>query len=595
MTFFFNIISIKLYRPFYSQIKLFNMLTSFYKITIDQLLYKKTSIWIRIHMPIMNWYFDIKFDLKTGYFLFHWSVNGYIWVMQIIIYCGTGLLYYFFTHMIIKLSTWRFIISCIINMSWYAFQLLYTPIYSEQSLQILIKVIITHIVYFFMATINYFPHFVSKLPWYIHYTKVIVTHTILFIITGFTLSFVFFFTWIGNYFIGLFKEIESLIDTYLSVTDIKYSVEPIPILFMISDTNSIIDSDNSNNQSRLKEYWKNRGNLVNEKDVGQTTDNPYILVARYMRGEGELNLTLMNSVLARLNIVLTAEDFSMLENLVPTVLPFPLPKFDRDVISTIGTNDTKVQGCYVFTHIIDGQQYVGRSNSLANRIREYNKKKLGLSQRPIAQLMNTNGFEAFGLHVYTLTSSVTDVTSTSIKDLTVGLEQYLVLKYKPTLNSIHVVDGVNINTTITRHHGHNNVPLFVYNEDNTLLLYKSISTQALLKDLGLFEKQVSNSIKNGTPIFDKFYVDNKLLDGVTVSLQDKETLAKDIKTISKTFGGRSTRNAVVVTDLLTKEQHVFKSKKALCRYTQENTTRPLYMRNLSKIPVIHNNWHVDFE
>lgn len=100
---------------------------------------------------------------------------------------------------------------------------------------------------------------------------------------------------------------------------------------------------------------------------------------------------------------MTKKDFGILEKLTPTLLTFP-------TVFIIGSNKNKEAGCYVFAYFSDNLQYIGRSTTLATRIRDYNIVKLASSNRTVSSLMKKEGLEAFNLYVYVLNTITLGVT-----------------------------------------------------------------------------------------------------------------------------------------------------------------------------------------
>jgi len=96
-------------------------------------------------------------------------------------------------------------------------------------------------------------------------------------------------------------------------------------------------------------------------------------------------------------------------------------------------------GIYIFTNKKTGFNYVGSSISLANRLKT-GYFVANLQNRVIDLAIKQVGLDQFSLSIYLIPESLTGSNSlTKIKNLTLALEQILILQLNPEYNVLKVV------------------------------------------------------------------------------------------------------------------------------------------------------------
>lgn len=181
-------------------------------------------------------------------------------------------------------------------------------------------------------------------------------------------------------------------------------------------------------------YWKLRA----EKDTGQQTSNPHLLAARIIKEGNTITHCDVNSVLQQQGLLVTKEE---LDELVS--IPFKEYSLDteglKDVKKTYPrkmSDNNSVSGVYVFTDNITGDQYVGSSIALGERLNHYFKKHGNTateSLRMILQAIRKQGLQNFTLRIYELPSNLQALR------FVLALEQYYILSLNPVNNSLLVV------------------------------------------------------------------------------------------------------------------------------------------------------------
>lgn len=257
-------------------------------------------------------------------------------------------------------------------------------------------------------------------------------------------------------------------------------------------TSNLVDDmfpTNTDKDTRRQRMLKQMFTAVNEPDIGQDTNNPYILAMQHFKGNAPTDLSIINSVLAYHALSLTQEEFNILKSIVPVSLSYPLPNNDPYIHSVVGPATKRktdmVPGGYVLTVNDDGRQYVGSSSNLSIRLRVYYNTKSQGSGRTISTVMSNIGPSGFSLMVYVIPfskfSDISPVTDAYRAKLIVALEQYLILDIKPALNDMLVVNGgqtKNLGEAVGLIQSATSViskVLYVYSADKDKLLYISPS------------------------------------------------------------------------------------------------------------------------
>lgn len=377
------------------------------------------------------------------------------------------------------------------------------------------------------------------------------------------------------------------------------------------------DPDNKHKHDKSKDskqskYKKDLYNAVNEPDNGQETTNPYILVKRHMKSNNAVDLETLNSILAFHDISVTPEDFSVIQQVAATTLPYPIPAGDADVISIIGKankKSAKVIGAYVLTFLEDNRQYVGGSKDLAKRVRYYYGSKGLLETRPVARLMAKHGPTAFSLKVYVMDTDAfkSPVTSVRTTNLVLALEQYLIMVLKPTLNGVLVVGGVSSSMSgsaaLALVAAKKMKQVYVYNADMTKLVYISTSRADLEKDLNVHQVTINRRLTDGKPLLSTYILSDDQLETATVSLMTTNELRDSVAELYKNrmqlrdYSSKvnSNMHSIYLTDLKSAERKpmFFVSKSQ----AQQHTVKHLRSINIKQfnreLPFTLNNWLVE--
>lgn len=169
------------------------------------------------------------------------------------------------------------------------------------------------------------------------------------------------------------------------------------------------------------------------------------LVQEHIVKGNPTNSEVINSVLLNQKVAISQKELDELLSL-PSVkfdLPFSPPEGGRDetypsLLALIRKPRSKRSnpGVYIFTHKSTGNKYVGSSNDLARRFKQYFDKHLVFANKSYGLLMplvNQEGLSAFNLQVIV-------VSSTYPKYSHCFLEQYFLLDKSFNLNTQRIVN-----------------------------------------------------------------------------------------------------------------------------------------------------------
>ena len=203
--------------------------------------------------------------------------------------------------------------------------------------------------------------------------------------------------------------------------------------------------------SNLKEYW----NTVFDKDTNQETNNPYILARRQLAsGKPPTNsiiLKLLSIVAPKLPILFDKEmeELKQIKSFFPISLDNDIAK-SRDIIRTvIGTykrlaNTKRKVGISIFTNLITGEQLVGSSLNLSERLISYLRPSHLNSNRQIGKNIAKYGLGAFRLYIFIIQEGYSDNDVNKVLAITLALEQYYIFTLNSTLNTLKVARTVPI-------------------------------------------------------------------------------------------------------------------------------------------------------
>lgn len=220
----------------------------------------------------------------------------------------------------------------------------------------------------------------------------------------------------------------------------------------------------------------------------------------------------INSVLLNQKVSITQEELDRLLAL-PTV-NFDLPIADQTfpaLLSLIGKPGSRRSnaGVYVFSHKYSDKNYVGSSNDLARRFKQYFEKNALFNNKDTGILLPM--IEKEELKAFTL--KVTVIPSSYHRYSHAFLEQYYLLNKEYNLNTHRIV-----NFRVSQ--GFN---IYLYDKDCKILYYSNNSLNAFCADLSIHHSSYKKHVANNSLLFDYFIISNDLVsEAVPAGLTELE-------------------------------------------------------------------------
>ena len=259
-----------------------------------------------------------------------------------------------------------------------------------------------------------------------------------------------------------------------------------------------------------------KSNIVRPTSIPYRPSN---LVEEHIKKGNSTTSEVINSVLLNQKVSISQKELEVLLN-IPSV-KFDLPLTNETypaLIALVGKAQSRRSnaGVYIFNQKATGSKYVGSSNDLARRFKQYfeknvlfNNKDTGLLQ----PLINKEGFSAFTLEVIVVPSSFSKFSHCF-------LEQYYLLDQKFNLNT-HRIVNFRVNQGFK---------IFLYDKNCKTLYYASNSLNAFCADLGIHNSSYKKSIEKGSPFLDFFIISNTLVEeAVPANLTESEVRELIIK------------------------------------------------------------------
>ena len=363
-----------------------------------------------------------------------------------------------------------------------------------------------------------------------------------------------------------------------------------------------------------KDFWR-KVNSSNETDKS----NPFILVNSFLKENYSKELVKKNldfkvvcSILSchRVNYDLTLDEFNILMNIKP--VRFELPVSDSSLKELVGKNVHKTPGkpgAYMLINQDNGFKYVGSSISLANRL---SVGYLGptLGKRVIDLAIKDVGLERFYLEIYLIPEKLINLTlakeesqvdsdrvaselgfvgQKKITDLTLTLEQILILIHNPEYNVLKVAGSPAGNKrsldTILPSILKNSKFTYLINNETNEVIYIAKSRTELAKILKTGVSNISAYIRqkylylgrltitNG-PIDESVFTTNFMsLEELLDFVDEKRTIRRK-EVMSNVDSKRSATvlkvsNPVELTNVKTNEVFTFKSLVATVEYVKK--------------------------
>ena len=163
----------------------------------------------------------------------------------------------------------------------------------------------------------------------------------------------------------------------------------------------------------------------------------------------------------------------------------------------------------------NGFNYVGSSTSLANRLKTGYFVPI-LQNREIDIAIKEVGLDQFYLDIYLIPENLIDPNSlTKSKNLSLALEQILILQHNPEYNVLKVAGSPAGNKrsleSILPSIKKNSKPIYLYDEINKELIYKADSRINLSKVINNSSSNIVKLLKSGDLYLNQFIFSDQLL------------------------------------------------------------------------------------
>ena len=227
---------------------------------------------------------------------------------------------------------------------------------------------------------------------------------------------------------------------------------------------------------------------------------PNTIALEHINSGNPTTSEVINSVLLNQNISITQKELDDLLSL-PKV-NFDLPITDQTypalvgLIGKPGSRRSKA-GVYIFSHKYSDKKYVGSSNDLARRFKQYFEKNTLFSNKDTGILLPM--IEKEDLKAFTLEVAV--IPSAFSKYSHCFLEQYFLLDKRFNLNT-HKIVNFRVNQGFK---------IYLYDKDCKTLYYSSISLNAFCADLGIHHTSYKKHVNKNELFLDHFIISNNLI------------------------------------------------------------------------------------
>jgi NADH-ubiquinone oxidoreductase chain 3 len=326
--------------------------------------------------------------------------------------------------------------------------------------------------------------------------------------------------------------------------------------------------------------------LVSEKDKGQDTNNVYLLAKRHIASGAPTTAETINLVLSEFSITVSQDELDILIGIEKLEISLSTSKDSDSPVFVLSQSLSKLQpnessnrlvGVYVLTNNVTGEQYVGSSINLVARINRYfSPSVLATEKRAITKSLVKHGIKNFSLEIYVIDPSLFEGKFTfRERDFSLALEQYFIFTKNPALNHIKVAGAtpggpMDENTKLSIKKA-NSKPLYVYNEDKTILLHISDSSAPILAEFNLCKHTLWKYITNGEALYGKLIFSKDLLSEATVRLTDIQELAQILAEGKLSLNLQNKPNqkiSITLIDNETNKEYLFDSLRSASKFTK---------------------------
>ena len=215
-----------------------------------------------------------------------------------------------------------------------------------------------------------------------------------------------------------------------------------------------------------------------EVDTGQDTDNVHIVSKRFLDTGQYPTPQIINQVLNLTHDdAVTHDSLQEFNSIEPVHIPLlPVSKEKGDLILSLAKEQggsLHGYGAYVFTNTATGEQYVGGSRNVLDRVRQHIR---GNATSMLHHHLELLGASNFSVDIYLLPAH------TLTAERVLALEQFLIFKLNPTINRSKVANSTNRvlqAEELAQHRLATGTPLYIYHEDKLIHRFSAIREASL--------------------------------------------------------------------------------------------------------------------
>jgi group I intron endonuclease len=244
-------------------------------------------------------------------------------------------------------------------------------------------------------------------------------------------------------------------------------------------------------------------NCLSRFESGLTPSNkdyrPNTIALEHINKGNPITSQVINSVLLNQKVSITQQELDELLSLPKVNFDLPLTDHTYPALSgLIGKPGFKRKaGIYVFSHKYSDKNYVGSSNDLARRFKQYFENNALFSNKDtgiLLPMIEKENLKAFTLEVTVIPSSFSNYAHSF-------LEQYFLLDKRFNLN-IHKIVNFRVNQGFK---------FYLYDMACKTLYYSSNSLNAFCADLGLHQSSYKKHVASNEPYLGYFIISNSLI------------------------------------------------------------------------------------
>ena len=227
---------------------------------------------------------------------------------------------------------------------------------------------------------------------------------------------------------------------------------------------------------------------------------PTNLVNKHIKKGNPTTSEIINNVLLNQKVSISQEELNKLLNLPKVKFDLPITKETYSAfLALVGKPQSRRSstGIYIFTHTITNSKYVGSSNDLSRRFKQYFEKNVLFNNKTfglLLPLIEKEGFEAFTLEIIVIPTSYPKYSHCF-------LEQYYLLDKEFNLNT-HKIVNFRVNQ---------GYKIYLYDLDYKILYYTSNSLNKFCADLGIHHSSYKKCIANDSLYLNFFRISKTLI------------------------------------------------------------------------------------